>query len=83
MSAPTFCSPKALSSSARSSVTDEDLSMDHVIDLDQAAAQITARTLPRLDRVRAQPRTGHVAGEAAPLPQPLVALLVETRATYR
>ena len=43
MSPPASCSPKALSNSARSSVTGEDLSMDHVIDLDQAAAEITTR----------------------------------------
>ena len=57
--------------------------MDHVIDLDQAAAQITARTLPAWTASGLNPGPVTWRDEAAPLPQPLVALLVETRATYR
>ena len=56
--------------------------MDHVIGLDQAAAQITAR-LPAWTASGLNPGPITWRDEAAPLPQPLVALPVETRATYR
>jgi hypothetical protein len=51
--------PTALASETRESIKGEDLFMDHVIDLDQAAAEITARLLAWT--ARAQPWTDHLA----------------------
>ncbi|MDX6738133.1 hypothetical protein [Actinocorallia sp. A-T 12471] len=64
------CSSKTRSTSARSSVTGEDLSVEHVIDLDRAAAEITSR-LPVWAASGLDPGPITWRDAAATWPQPL------------